>query len=173
MDSLVSTDWLAENLGQPDLVVVDSSWHMPASGRSGRDEFLKAHIPGARFLDIDAVSDRDHPAPHMLPSAADFGAAMEQLGVGRDDRIVVYDNSPTRTAARGWFMLRHFGAHKVAVLDGGFQKWEAEGRPADSGEPSPRPAKFEASERDEIVTKEQLLAGAAPPWLDARGKGRF
>src|SRR4051812_43773740 len=104
MDALVSTDWLAQHFTAPDLVIVDSSWHMPSSGRNGRDEYLAAHIPGARFLDIDAVSDRAHPAPHMLPSAEDFGAAMEQIGVGRDDRIIVYDNSPTRTAARGWYM---------------------------------------------------------------------
>src|SRR6478609_8376541 len=103
MESLVSTDWLAQHLGESDLVVVDSSWHMPASGHSGREEYSKARIPGARFFDIDEVSDRGHPAPHMLPSAADFGAAMERLGIGRDDRIVVYDNSATRTAARGWF----------------------------------------------------------------------
>src|SRR3954468_11379000 len=144
MDSLVSTDWLAENLGQPDLVIVDSSWHMPASGRSGRDEYLAAHIPGARFLDIDAVSDRSHAAPHMLPSAAEFGAAMERLGVGRDDRIVVYDNSPVRSAARGWFTFRHFGAGQVAILDGGFQKWAAERRPTESGEPALRQASFDA-----------------------------
>jgi thiosulfate/3-mercaptopyruvate sulfurtransferase len=173
MDSLVPTEWLAENLAEPDLIVVDSSWHMPASGRNGRDEYLAAHIPGARFLDIDEVSDRSHPAPHMLPDSADFGHAMERLGIGRADRIVVYDNSPLRTAARGWFMLRHFGADKVAILDGGFQKWAAEDRATESGEPAARQATFEAEERDELVTKEQLLAGAGLPWADARGKPRF
>jgi len=173
MDSLVSTDWLARHLGEPDLVVIDSSWFMPSMGRSGRAEYLAAHIPGAGFLDIDAVSDRTNPAPHMLPSAAAFGAAMERLGVGSGDRIVVYDNSPTRTAARGWFMLRHFGADKVAILDGGFQKWLVEGRPTESGEPPQRDAKFEAAERDEVVTKQQLLAGTGLPWVDARGRPRF
>jgi len=173
MDSLVSTDWLARHLGEPDLVVIDSSWFMPSLRRSGRAEYLAAHIPGARYLDIDAVSDRTNPAPHMLPSAAAFGAAMERLGVGSGDRIVVYDNSPTRTAARGWFMLRHFGADKVAILDGGFQKWLVEGRPTESGEPPQRDAKFEAAERDEVVTKQQLLAGTGLPWVDARGRPRF
>ena len=173
MESLVSTDWLAQHLGEPDLVVVDSSWHMPASGRNGRADFLEAHIPGARFLDIDELSDRSNPAPHMLPTAAEFGQAMERLGIGSGDRIVVYDNSPIRTAARGWFMLRHFGARQVAILDGGFQQWLAEGRPTESGEPAHRDARFDAQERDELVTKEQLLAGAGQPWLDARGKGRF
>src|SRR4051812_8708409 len=173
MESLVPTQWLAENLGEPDLVVVDSSWFMPSLGRSGRDEYLAGHIPGARFLDIDELSDRSNPAPHMLPRAAEFGRGMERLGIGRNDRIVVYDNSTTRTAARGWFMLRHFGAEQVAILDGGLQKWLAEGRPIESGEPPPHPATFEAMERDEVVTKRELLSGATLPWLDARGKGRF
>ena len=173
MKSLVSTDWLAQHLGEPDLVVVDASWHMPASGRRGRDEYLAAHIPGARFLDIDAISDRSNPAPHMLPSERDFGHAMEQLGIGRGDRIVVYDNSSIRTAARGWLMLRHFGADKVAILDGGFQEWLAEGRPTESGEPATRRARFDASQRSEIVTKQQLLAGTGLPWVDARGRPRF
>jgi thiosulfate/3-mercaptopyruvate sulfurtransferase len=173
MDSLVSTDWLAQHLGEPDLAIVDSSWFMPASGRNGREEYLQAHVPGARFLDIDELSDRANPAPHMLPSAAEFGSAMERLGVGRGDRVVVYDNSPIRAAARGWFMLRHFGSSQVAILDGGLQKWLGEGRPTESGEPAPRQAKFDATERDEIVTKEELLAGADLPWVDARGKPRF
>jgi thiosulfate/3-mercaptopyruvate sulfurtransferase len=173
MESLVSTEWLAQHLGEPDLAVVDSSWHMPASGRSGREEYLQAHIPGARFLDIDELSDRSNPVPHTLPKADAFGAAMERLGIGRDDRIVVYDNSPIRTAARSWFMLRHFGAQKVAILDGGFQQWLAEHRPTESGESPQREARFVAEERDEVVTKQQLLAGTGLPWLDARGKGRF
>jgi len=173
MDSLVSTDWLAKHLGEPDLVVVDASWHMSATGRNGRTEFLDCHIPGARFLDIDEVSDRNHAAPHMLPEAAEFGAAMQQVGIGRDDRIVVYDNSALRTAARGWFMLRHFGAERTAILDGGFQRWLAESRPTESGEPGMRRARFDAVTRDEIVTKEQLLAGDRLPWADARGKARF
>jgi thiosulfate/3-mercaptopyruvate sulfurtransferase len=175
MEPLVSTEWLADRLGEPDLIVVDSSWHMPASGRSGRAEYLEAHIPGARFLDIDELSDKSDPAPHMLPGPADFGAAMERLGIGRDERIVVYDNSPVRTAARGWVTLRHFGADKVAILDGGFQKWLAEGRQTESGEPAPRSARFDAAERPgEVVTKRQVLAGdIGSPLLDARGKARF
>ena len=172
MDSLISTQWLAEHLGEPDLVVVDASWHMPSSGRSGRAEYLEAHITGARFLDIDAVSDRSNPAPHMLPGAEDFGAAMERIGVDRGDRIVIYDNSPARTAARGWFMVRHFGADQVAILDGGLQKWLAEGRPTESGEPEPHAARFDARERPgEVVAKADVAACGIV--LDARGKGRF
>ncbi len=175
MDPLVSTDWLAAHLGEPDLIVVDSSWFMPASGRTGREEYRVAHIPGARFFDIDEVSDRSNPAPHMLPSAEEFAAAMERLGIGRSDRIVVYDNSPVRTAARGWFTFRHFGASEVAILDGGFQKWLAEGRPTESGDPAPRQASFDPAEnRNEIVTKQQILAGELnTPLLDARSRERF
>jgi thiosulfate/3-mercaptopyruvate sulfurtransferase len=174
MESLVSTDWLAEHLGERGLTIVDSSWHMPATGRNGREEYAQAHIPGARFLDIDAVSDVSNPAPHMLPSAEGFGRAMEEIGVGRDDRVVVYDNSPLRTAARGWLMLRHFGARNVAILDGGMQKWAAEGRAVESGESGRRGARFEAIERpDEVVSKQQLLSGVGLPLLDARGKPRF
>jgi thiosulfate/3-mercaptopyruvate sulfurtransferase len=174
MNALVSTEWLAEHLGETNLTVVDSSWFMPASGRDARAEYEAAHIPSARFLDIDAVSDRSNPAPHMLPSAEQFGTAMEELGIGRDDRIVVYDNSPVRTAVRGWFMLRHFGARDVAVLDGGFGKWRTEGRPVECGLPTPRRARFDAAETpDEVVSKEQILAGVAEPLLDARGRPRF
>lgn len=174
MDSLVSTEWLAAHLGESDLRVVDSSWHMSATGRSGREEYLVAHVPGAAFLDIDEVADKSNPAPHAMPSAADFGAAMSALGLGREDRIVVYDNSPLRTAARGWFMLRRFGAPRVAILDGGFQKWLAEGRPTESGEPRLRPARFEATDPGgAVITKQQILAGIGAPMLDARGKGRF
>lgn len=174
MDDLVSTEWLAQNLGKADVVVVDSSWHMPATQRSGREEYLTAHIPGARFLDIDAVADRSSSLPHMLPNAEEFGRAMEQLGIGRDDRIVVYDNSATRNSARGWFMLRHFGASNVAILDGGFPKWQAEGRPIESGEPSPRRAVFAAVERPgEVVAKRDVAKGLGVSLIDARGRGRF
>lgn len=174
MDDLVSTAWLEQQLGSPDLAIVDSSMFMPADQRDAAAEFEAAHIPGARFLDINAVSDKSHPAPHMLPSAAEFGAAMRDLGVGRDDRIIVYDNSPLRSAARGWFMLRHYGAERVAILDGGFQKWRAEDRPLEQGAARPRTARFDAVARgDEVVTKQMLLFGTGLPILDARGRARF
>jgi thiosulfate/3-mercaptopyruvate sulfurtransferase len=174
MDTLVSTDWLARSLGEQDLAIVDASAFMPNDGRNPNAEFLEAHIPGARFLDINQVADRSNPVPHMLPSAGDFGRAMTELGVGRDDRIIVYDNSPLRTAARGWFMFRHFGAERVAILDGGFQKWRREGRPIESGPAQPREVRFEAHEAaGEVITKDQILTGIGLPILDARGKARF
>jgi thiosulfate/3-mercaptopyruvate sulfurtransferase len=109
----------------------------------------------------------------MLPDAASFGEAMGRLGIGRDDRIVVYDNSPLRTAARGWFMLRHFGAEKVAILDGGFDKWRREGRSLEGGEARPREARFDAIEQaGEVVSLADVLAGAGPI-VDARSRARF
>jgi thiosulfate/3-mercaptopyruvate sulfurtransferase len=174
MESLVSTEWLAQHLGEADLVVADASWHMPATGRNGRQEYLERHIPGARFLDIDEISDRQNPAPHMLPAPEDFARAMERIGVDSNDRIVIYDNSPLRTAARGWFMLRHFGGPRVAILDGGLQKWVAEGRPTETGEPQPRQARFDAqADVGDVVSKAAILAGTNDPVLDARGRGRF
>ena len=174
MDDLVTTEWLARNLDQPDIAIVDSSAFLPTDGRDPATEFGQAHIPRARFLDISKVANRDHPAPHMLPSAAEFGRAMSELGVGRDDRIIVYDNSPLRTAARGWFMFRHFGAERVAILDGGFQKWRSEGRPVESGEAKSRKARFDAREATgEVVDKAAMLAGTGFPVVDARGAGRF
>ncbi|HEU5482122.1 MAG TPA: sulfurtransferase, partial [Sphingomicrobium sp.] len=120
------------------------------------------------------VSDKSNPSPHMLPNAGDFGQAIERIGVGRDERIVLYDNSPLRSGARGWFTLRHFGARSVAVLDGGFQKWVAEGKPVESGEPEERHARFDAVERqDEVVTKAAILAGVDSALIDARGQPRF
>ncbi len=173
MDDLVSTAWLAQQLGSSDLTILDATLFMPGEPRDPAAEYADAHIPGARRFDIEALSDANHPAPHMLPGAAAFGAAMAALGVGRDDRIVVYDNSPLRSATRAWFMLRHFGADRVAILDGGLAKWRGEGRPVEQGEPAPRSARFEAVERGTIVTKAMLVAGVASPILDARGRARF
>ncbi|QIK79153.1 sulfurtransferase [Sphingomonas piscis] len=171
MDSLVSTGWLADQLGAGDLSIVDCTFFLPELGRDAEAEFLAAHIPGAVRMDITEVADRSNPAPHMLPSADQFAAAIERIGVSSSDRIVVYDNSPHRTAARGWFTFRHFGAAQVAILDGGFQKWAAEGRAVESGEPKPRPARFEATERRDVAAKAELPGSGTI--VDARSAERF
>jgi thiosulfate/3-mercaptopyruvate sulfurtransferase len=173
MDDLVSTQWLEQQLGSPDLVVLDASLFMPADARDAVAEFAAAHIPGARRFDIDALSDHTNPAPHMLPGASAFGAAMVALGVGRDDRIVVYDDSPLHSATRAWFMLRHYGADRVAVLDGGLAKWRSEGRALEAQEPPRRKARFDAVERAVIVDKAMVVRGLATPLLDARSRARF
>lgn len=174
MDDLVSTQWLADALGAPDLKLLDASFFLPGSGRDAFSEYRSAHIPTARFLDLSALVDPDHGSPHMLPPAERFAAAMGALGVGRGDRIIVYDNSPLRTAARGWFMLRHFGAERVAILDGGFGKWRAEGRPVESGNAVPGETRFEAVARPgEVVDKQQVFARLGAALLDARSAPRF
>ena len=171
MESLVSTQWLYDQLGAPDLAIVDASKFLTA--RDAATEFADRHIPGARFLDIGKVADPAFPGANMLPSAADFAAAMEKLGVGSDDRIVVYDDSPLRSAMRGWFMFRHFGARQVAVLDGGLGKWIAEGRPVEAGEAAPRTARFDARAAGDVVAKTDVLAGLEYPLVDARDRDRF
>lgn len=174
MDELVSTDWLAEHLGDDDIRIIDASFHLPTSERDARAEYEDAHIPGAVFLDITQVADKAHPAPHMLPRPHRFSEEMRQLGVGHDHRIIVYDNSPFHSAARGWFMLRHFGARKVAILDGGLQKWQAEGRPVESDEPEISDVVFRAADGEmEVTNLQSIQSGKAPPVLDARGPDRF
>ena len=174
MEDLVSTEWLACELGAADLVVLDASWHMPAANRDARAEYEERHIPGARFFDIDAISDHDAACPHMLPSAEQFAAAMRDLGVSDDARIVIYDDSVLRTSARAWFMLRHFGAGKVAILDGGLAKWVAEGRPCESRYPAVEHGRFDAAPiAGEVVDKAAIQAGVGVPLVDARGKARF
>src|SRR5918998_540293 len=142
MDSLVSTEWLAGELGAPDLRVIDATLFMPGSGRDARAEYEAEHVPGAVFLDLEEVVDSTNPAPHMLPPEPKFASRMQTLGLRDGSRFVVYDNSPIRSAARAWWMLKTFGAHYVAILDGGLQKWKAEGRPLESGRPHVRHGHF-------------------------------
>jgi len=174
---LVSTDWLLAHLSEPDLVVIDASWHMPATGRDGRREFLAGHIPGAAFFDLDAVSDHTSPLPHMLPSPEDFASAMGVLGVSNDKRVVVYDGAGLFSAPRLWWMLRVFGHDKVAILDGGLPKWVAEGRPLDTGEASPTArtfvAHFDAAAVADVEQVSAALAADSAEVLDARSADRF
>ena len=174
MDDLVTAAWLACEIGADDLTILDASWHMPGANRDARAEYEERHIPGARFFDIDALSDHDSHSPHMLPSAECFANAMRHLGVGQDDRIVIYDDSDLHTASRAWFMLRHFGARQVAILDGGLSAWLREGRPVEAGYPADREVQFDAAPAlEQVVDKAQLLEGLRAPLVDARSKPRF
>ena len=158
MESLVSTDWLAGELGAEDLMVLDATLFLPGSPRDARKEHA-VHIPGAMFFDIEAVSDPDSPLPHSWPRSHHFASLMRALGLENHDRIVIYDNSPLHTSARAWYMLRSFGAHHVAILDGGLAKWCAEKRPLAHGEPAFRSGHFIAlPERQRLVDKAGLLA---------------
>ena len=129
MDSLVSTQWLADEIGASDLRIVDASRHMADTGRNASAEYLAAHIPGAVFMDLGELVDPGANVENTLPSAAKFASRMQSLGLGDGSRIVIYDDSAVKTSARAWFMLRKFGAHSVALLDGGLAKWKAEDRP--------------------------------------------
>ncbi|MFK8251365.1 3-mercaptopyruvate sulfurtransferase [Ancylobacter terrae] len=174
---LVSTEWLAAHLDAPDLVVVDGSWHLPTAGRNGRAEYLAAHIPGAVFFDIDAIADTTRGLPHMLPKPHDFAAAVGALGIGDGAKIVVYDGAGLFSAPRVWWTLRAFGAQDVSILDGGFPKWLAEGRPTEDGPGRHRPARFTPrvdstliADMDEVA---RTLKEGSAQIVDARPADRF
>ena len=133
MDNLVSTGWLAEQLGSPDLAILDASSHLPMAGRDASAEFAKGHIPRARFLDLASLADPDNPVPAALPTAEQFARRLGEMGVGGAGRFVLYDDSAVKTAARAWFIFRMHGISEVAILDGGLRKWRAEYRPMAQG----------------------------------------
>lgn len=174
---LVSTTWLQERLGDPSIAIVDGSWHLPPTGRSGRQEYVDGHIPGAVFFDIDLVADRSSGLPHMLPSAEAFAEAVGALGISDDKTIVVYDGSGLFSAPRVWWTFRHFGAASVLILDGGFPAWRAEGRPVEQGIPALRPAVFRTKVPDRGVASIEdvrtALASARAQIVDARPADRF
>jgi thiosulfate/3-mercaptopyruvate sulfurtransferase len=176
-DALVSTEWLAQHLSAPDVRVVDATYFLPGSDRDARAEYNERHIPGAVFFDIDAIADRTSRLPHMLPDAEAFAAAVGALGIGRGDRVVVYDVRGVVSAARVWWTFRAFGHDAVAVLDGGLRKWRAEGRPVESGTPTPTARPFAARLRPELVrdlgAMRANLTSRSAQVLDARSAGRF
>jgi thiosulfate/3-mercaptopyruvate sulfurtransferase len=173
----VSTEWLAAHIGDPGLVVLDGSWHLPASGRSAEAEYRAGHIPGALFFDIDAVADTDNPLPHMLPTEERFATMVGAMGIGNGDRIVAYDSLGLFSAPRVWWTFKAMGARDVVILDGGLPKWRAEGRPVDAGEVT-RPAKvFDARfDTDAVRNLDQVEANLRArefQLLDARPAPRF
>jgi thiosulfate/3-mercaptopyruvate sulfurtransferase len=177
-DGLVSTEWLAARLDKPGIMPLDCSWYLPSAARNGRAEFLAEHIPGARYFDLDAHSDPASSLPHMLPSAEQFAADMGALGLRDSDTIIVYDASGVNLSApRVWWMFRVFGHGGVALLDGGFQKWKAEGRPVESGEPAARRGDFSARlDASRVRTAADMLANISEPreqMVDARSAARF
>lgn len=174
---LVTTGWLAAHLGEPDLRILDATWYLPHLDRDAAAEYRAAHVPGAVFFDIDAVKDTASPLPHMLPDPPSFAEAAGRLGVGDGDRVVVYGARHLIASARVWWTFRVFGHDRVAVLDGGFPAWRAEGRPTAAGEEPPRPRRFTARHRPELVRdlgqmRANLETGGAQV-VDARTRGRF
>ncbi|MBN8928409.1 MAG: 3-mercaptopyruvate sulfurtransferase [Rhodospirillales bacterium 69-11] len=178
MGPLVTTDWLAAQLGAPDLVVFDATKYLPNEPKDGLTEFRAGHVPGARFFDIDEVADQDTDLPHMVPTPGRFAKLMSAMGVANDSRVVFYDQKGLASAARGWWLLGLFGHDRVAVLDGGLPKWRREDRPTETGDPAPaQPTQFRPDYRPmrlrgvgdilgNVATQAELV-------LDARAAGRF
>ena len=175
--SLVSTDWLAEHINAPDVRVVDASWYMPAENRIPAEEYQAEHIPGAVFFDIDEIADTDSDLPHMMPSPEKFSSRVRKLGIGDGNRVVVYDGGMMMSACRVWWMLRTFGHEDVAILDGGINKWKAEGRPLEDLPPVPRERHFTARLNTTMIRYvDQMLANIdskKDQVVDARAQARF
>ena len=174
---LVSTEWLAAHLRDPELRIVDATWHMPQLKRDARAEFVEAHIPGAVFFDIDTIADTSTSLPHMLATETEFADAVGALGIGAADRVIVYDLRGVISAARVWWTFRAFGHDAVFVLDGGFRKWRDEARPVASGTPAPPRRRFAAKLRRELVRNlaemRTNLSSHREQVVDARSRGRF
>ncbi len=177
MDILISTQWLTDEFGAQDLRILDATAFLPGTPRDAAAEYLEAHIPGALFLDLATLNDPSDPRPATVPTEAQFAARMAELGINRDDRIIVYDNSPLSSAGRAWWLLRTFGATKIAILDGGLARWRAEGRMIESGEGQTRSGSFDAHRNDSaIASKTDVLANiasCAAQVADARSADRF
>lgn len=175
--NFVSTDWLEAHLGDPDLRVIDASWHLPTSARKGDAEFLSAHIPGAVFFNIDTIADKSTDLPHMLPKPEAFARAMGELGLGDGMRFVIYNSLGLFAAARVWWTLRAYGVKDVFILEGGLPKWTHEGRSIEAGEAKPKPATFSAKLDQSAVASvadvKTALANGAAQIVDARPAERF
>ncbi|QYU70489.1 sulfurtransferase [Leptolyngbya sp. 15MV] len=178
MDMLVSTQWLAERLGEPGLVILDASLHLPTAERDVRTDFPAGHIPGARLLDLPTFKDGTSPVPTALPRAEQIEERLRGLGVNAGDAIVLYDDSRLRSAARAWFIMRMAGIENLALLDGGMEKWRAEARALKTGEWSGEPGTFTVSsdDRAQVRSKAQMLANldsGLEQVVDARDAARF
>ncbi|SLN29689.1 3-mercaptopyruvate sulfurtransferase [Pseudooctadecabacter jejudonensis] len=175
--TLVSTAWLADHLKDPDLRVLDATWFMASEGRDPIAEYEAAHIPGARFFDIEEISDSRSELPHMMPSTEKFMSRMRKMGVGDGHQIVVYDGMGLFSAARVWWMFRLLGKTDIAVLDGGFPKWQAEGHPVEDLPPVIRDRHMTTTRQNQMVKDVTQVAAASKLGdyviVDARSPERF
>ena len=174
---VVTTDWLAGELGVPDLAVLDASYYLPTVTRDAQAEYLAGHIPGAVRFDIDAIADHSSPLPHMLPPADQFARKVGTLGIGNTDRIVVYDGAGMFSSPRVWWTFRVFGAQNVFILEGGLPKWRAQGRPLEAGSVERAPKPFQARRAPAPVASltdvQRALADPAIQVVDVRPADRF
>lgn len=175
--TLVSTEWLAAHIKDPDLRILDASWYLPDMGRDARAEYDAAHIPGARFFDIDDISDARSDLPHMVPPVEKFMSRMRAMGVGDGHQVVVYDGAGLFSAARVWWLFRLMGQMDVAVLDGGIAKWQAEGRAVEDLPPVVRDRHMTVRRQNQMVRDVTQVSAASKlgdhEIIDARGPGRF
>ncbi|SMR81900.1 thiosulfate/3-mercaptopyruvate sulfurtransferase [Aliiroseovarius halocynthiae] len=175
--TLVSTDWLAKHLKDPDLRILDASWYMPDMGRDAKAEYDAAHIPGARHFDIDEIADLRSDLPHMMPPVEKFMSRVRAMGVGDGHQIVVYDGMGLFSAARVWWMFRLMGHKDIAVLDGGLPKWQAEGHPVEDLPPVIRDRHMTVSRQAHMIKDVTQVAAASKlgdyEIIDARGAERF
>lgn len=175
--TLVSTDWLAKHLNDPDLRILDASWYMPDMGRDAKAEYDTAHIPGARYFDIDEIADLRSDLPHMMPPVEKFMSRVRAMGVGDGHQIVVYDGMGLFSAARVWWMFRLMGHKDIAVLDGGFPKWQAEGHPVEDMPPVIRDRHMTVSRHAHMIKDVTQVAAASKlgdyEIIDARSAERF
>jgi len=176
-DPLVSTDWLAAHLDDPKLKVIDASYKMPGVLPLPFEDYLRTHIPGAVFFNVNTIADPDDPRPHMYPSAEQFARDVSALGISSDDTVVAYDSGAWVAAPRAWWMFLSFGHPKVKVLDGGLRKWLNEGRPTQTGQITPTAGKFQAKLDSGFVRSKQQLVGNLETHreqiVDARPRPRF
>ncbi|MDX8539410.1 3-mercaptopyruvate sulfurtransferase [Mesorhizobium abyssinicae] len=174
---IVDADWLQQRLGEPGLTIIDASWYLPAQKRDARAEYEAAHIPGARFLDQDAISDPDSGLPHTLPSPQNFAQYVGAMGVSADDTIVIYDGPGYFSAPRGWWMFRVMGVFQVYILSGGFDRWKAQGRPVTAEPTKIAPcifqADFDAARVVGLAEMRRIVDGRESQIADARSAGRF
>ncbi|MPL60702.1 3-mercaptopyruvate sulfurtransferase [bioreactor metagenome] len=175
--TLVSTEWLAAHLQDPDLRILDATWFMPDDERNARKGYDAAHIPGARFFDIDEISDTRSPLPHMAPPVEKFISRMRAMGVGDGHQVVVYDQVGVFSAPRVWWLFRLMGKNDIAVLDGGLPKWIAEGREIEDLPPVMRDRHITVQRQASLVKDVTQVAHAAKlgdqEIVDARAHDRF
>ncbi len=174
---LVSSEWLAARIDAPGIVLLDATFFLPRQGRNAIGEFRQAHIPGARFFDIDVIADTDSPLPHMLPGPERFGEAVGRMGIDNQTSVIVYDNNAFMASARAWWTFRVFGHDNVSVLNGGLARWKQLGAPITSEMSIPTPRSFQAKlNRQLVCTLEQmreLSENRSGQILDARSPARF
>lgn len=175
--TLVSTDWLAAHMKDPDLRIIDASWHMPAENRDPKAEYDAAHIPGARFFDIDEIADLRSDLPHMAPTVEKFMSRMRAMGVGDGHQVVVYDTNGVNSACRVWWLFKLMGQNDVAVLDGGLPKWQAEGREIEDLPPVIRDRHMTVRRQNHLVKDVTQVSSASKlgdyEIIDARSTARF